>query len=155
MGFSGGNRIHDAHGVARGAQNIALRLHFHRGVDVADDHVIGMALTIRAHLLRGAAIDQAASGIQIGQHHGPRGVQDFRGFGHEHHAAKRDNVAFKVARSAGQLQAVADRIRELLNFGILVVMRQNDGAALLLQLQYFVDDGLRGQHTGELRCPTT
>jgi hypothetical protein len=30
------------------------------------------------------------------------------------------------------------------------VMRQNNRVALLLQLQYFVNDGLNGRHRGDL-----
>ncbi len=39
----GGNRVHHGHGVARGAKDVAFGLHLYRGVDVADDDVIGVA----------------------------------------------------------------------------------------------------------------
>ena len=57
-------------------------------------------------------------------------VQHLRGFGHEPDAAKCDHVAFKLLGLARQFQAVADRVGEFLNFGILIMMGQNDRLTL-------------------------
>ena len=69
------NGVDHLHGVARGAQNIALRLHFHRGVDVADDHVIRIAAAVFTDRLYRASLDQAATGGFVGDHHDLRWVE--------------------------------------------------------------------------------
>ena len=83
-----------------------------------------------AHRLDRAAFHQAATGVAIGHHHDAVGIQHLGGLGHEPDAAERDHVALEIARLAGQLQAVADHVGQFLNLGFLVVVRQQNRAAL-------------------------
>ena len=140
------NRIDDLHGIARGAKNVALRLHLDRRIDVADDHVLGMLAAELAHRFDRAALHQAATGLAIGHHDGAGRVQHLGGFRHEPDAAEGDHVAREIARLAGQFQAVADDVGQFLNLRFLVMMRQQNRAALLLQFQNLVGDGSGGQH---------
>ena len=55
-GLVGRDRVYHLHGIARGAQNIALRLHFHGGVDVADNHVVRIPPAVFAN-----GLDRASS----------------------------------------------------------------------------------------------
>ena len=47
------------------------------------------------------------------------------------HAAECDHVAIELLRLARQLEAVADDVGEFLDLAVLIVVRQDDGAALL------------------------
>ena len=49
----------------------------------------------------------------------------------------------KLAGLAGQFQAVADGIGEFLDLGLLVVMRQDNGAAFALELEDFFSQCMR------------
>ena len=76
------------------------------------------------------------------------GIQHLGGLGHEPDAAEGDHVALEIAGLAGQLQAVADHVGQFLNLGLLVVVRQQNGLPLLLQVQDFVGDGGCRKHGG-------
>ena len=52
----------------------------------------------------------------------------------------------EIARLAGQFQAVADGVGQVLNFGFLVMMRQNDGASRSFQIRDLIGNGLQGKH---------
>ena len=75
--------------------------------------------------------------------------QDLRRLGHEVHATKDDHIRGGLGGFARQLQAIADEICYILDFTILVVMRQDDGIEFALQprdLRYQID---RGRTTAE------
>src|SRR5581483_9956234 len=61
-GILGGYGVYNRDGVARRAKDVAFRLHFDRGIDVADNDVIGMAAPEGPHAFDGATIDEAAAG---------------------------------------------------------------------------------------------
>ena len=121
------------HGIARRTKNIALRFHLHRGVDIADDHVVGMQLLKSAHLIHGAALYQAAAGFCVWNHHDPLWIQYLSSLRHKPHTAKGYYVPRKLLRLARQFQTIPNGVRQVLNFGILIVMRQNDRAPFLLE----------------------
>ena len=145
--------IHDFHRVARGAKDIALRLNFNRSVDVADDHMVRIAPFVSPHLFRRAALHQAATGLKIGQNHDSRRVQNLGCFRHEEHAAKGDHVALEILRAPGQFQTVAHHIRKFLDFRILVMMRQDHGLAILLQVGDLFHNRRRGNHVDYVDAP--
>ncbi len=95
-----------------------------------------------------AALDQAAARRRIGNHHNAPRIQHLGGFRHEPHTAERDDVAAKLPCFAGQLQAVAHAIGQLLNFALLIMMRQQNGFALPLELKDLVGDSGRGSNHG-------
>ena len=83
-----------------------------------------------AHGFDGAGFHEAATGLAIGHHDGAGRVQHLGGFRHEPDAAEGDHVAGELAGLAGEFEAVADHVGQFLNLGFLVMMRQEDGAAL-------------------------
>ena len=84
-------------------------------------------------LVRRARVFEAAPRIHVGEHDDLLGAEDLRGFGHEAHAAEGDHVGVGRVRLAAQLKAVADEVREVLDLGLLVIMGEDDGVALLAQ----------------------
>ena len=93
--------------------------------------MIGMRLAERRELLGRAAVLQAAAGVHVGQHDDLVGRQDLGGLGHEADAAEGDHVGVGRRRLARQIEAVADEIGEVLDLGLLVIMREDDRVALL------------------------
>ena len=92
-----------------------------------------MRLAEAPELLGRAAVLEAAAGIHVGQHDDLVGRQDLGGLGHELDAAKGDHVGVGRLRLADEIEAVADEIGEVLDFGLLVIMREDDRVALLAQ----------------------
>ena len=78
--------------------------------------------------------------------HGARGVEHLRGFSHEQHAAKRDHVPVKITGGSRELKTISHRIGQLLDFSILIMMRQNHGPASLFQLRDFFCNRLNSDH---------
>ncbi len=56
--------------------------------------------------------------------------EDRRGLGHEMHAAEDDDVGVGLGRFAREAERVADEIGDVLHFGALVVVREDDGVAV-------------------------
>ena len=52
----------------------------------------------------------------------------------------------KLPRLARQLQAIAHHVGQVLNLGILIMMRQNDGVPGNFQIGNFFDQGIDGNH---------
>ena len=100
-----------------------------------------------------AAFNQTAAGVLIGHDDDARRIQDLRCLRHEPDAAERDDIAFGLARLAGQFQAVADHVGKFLNLGILIMMREQNGAAIALEIENFFREGCgRGNHNRERDC---
>ena len=78
--------------------------------------------------------------------------QDLRRLGHEAHPAEGDHLGVGRRRLARQIEAVADEIGEVLDRRLLVIMREDDRVALLLEARDFVEQvepfeaGRRGGH---------
>ena len=80
-----------------------------------------------------AAVLEAAAGVHVGQDHDLFGRQDFRRLGHEADAAEGDHLGVGRGGLARQIEAVADEIGEVLDFGLLVIMGEDHRVALALQ----------------------
>jgi hypothetical protein len=106
---------------------------------------------LRAHLghtLGGDAFGQRTARFHVGDQHGFRRVQDFRGLGHEMHAALHDHIGLNLGRLDRQLQAVAHEIGDaVIDVGRHVVMRKDDRVTLFFQL---VDRGDIGGVNGPI-----
>ena len=62
-------------------------------------------------------------------------------------------IAFGLARFTGQFQTVADHVGKFLNLGILIVVREQNGAAVSLEIENFFREGYgRGNHNRERAC---
>ena len=88
---------------------------------------------------------ERAAGGEIGKQHGLLRREDRRRLGHEVHAAEDDDVGVGLRRLAREAERIADEIGDVLHFGALVVVRENDRVALareLLDLVLQLGDGV-------------
>ncbi len=122
------------HRVRRGAADVDLRLHLGRGVDIGDHRHAREFLAQQPHVLAGDGGGERAAGAQVRDQHGLVGIEDLRGLGHEVHAALHDDVGVDLRRLARELERIADEVGDaVVDFRRLVVVRQDDGVALLLE----------------------
>ena len=82
---------------------------------------------------RRAGILQRTTSGHIGQDHDLFGRQDFCGFGHEFDAAKGDDIGIGFGGALAELQRIPDKIGQILNFRLLIIMRQDHRVAFFLQ----------------------
>ena len=61
------------------------------------------------------------------------GEEDLGCFGHEGNPAKDDHLGIRASGLDAQTQGIAHIIGDILDLGQLIVMRQDDGAALSLE----------------------
>ena len=91
--------------------------------------------------LRGHAIGQRASRLQIRQQYQAVGVEYFGGFGHEVDPAKDDDLGvahlFGLAR---QFQGITDKIGDFENLRPLIIVGQDHRLARRFQLADFFND---------------
>ena len=121
--------------VRRRAADVDLRLHLGRGVDVDDHRHAREFLAQQPHVLAGDGGGERAAGAHVRDQHGLVGVQDLRGLGHEMHAALHDDVGVDLRRLARELERIADEVGDaVVDFRRLIIVRQDDGVALPLQL---------------------
>src|SRR6185503_1355588 len=113
--------------------DVAERFHRRRAVDVGERDMVGVSGPKGGELVGRAAVLQAAAGVHVGKNHRLFGRQDFRGLGHEANAAKGDHLGVGRRRLARQIEAVADKIREVLDLWLLVIMREDHGVAFAFQ----------------------
>ncbi len=131
----GGEALDHAHGVGRGAADVALGLHVGGGVDIGDDRHARICLAQQPHIGAGDRLGKAAAGAHVGDEHGLFRIQQLGGLGHEVHAALDDDFLVHHGRLAGELQRIADDVgNAMVDFRRLVIMRQDDRVALLLEL---------------------
>jgi hypothetical protein len=76
------------------------------------------------------------------------GVEDLRRLGHEVDAREADDVGLRLRRGLRELQRVADEVGDVLDLALLVVVREDDGVALALELRYRVFQVERGMRSG-------
>jgi DNA-binding transcriptional LysR family regulator len=81
----------------------------------------------------GASVRQGAARLEIRQQHRFVWTEDFGGLGHEVHAAEHDHLRIGGGGLAGQFQGIANEVRDVLDGGVLVVVRQDHGLALVLE----------------------
>ena len=142
--------------VARCADDVGEGLRIGGTVDVRHDEVLRMGVLPGLQLGRGAPVRERAAGGQVGQDHDPLGIQDLCGLGHEVDPAEHDHVRLRVARGPGELEAVADKIREILNLRVLVIVREDDGVAFATQtldLSVKIGAGRDRRAHWTLHCP--
>ena len=120
---------------------IAERLHLRGTVDVGhrlERAAVGAEpLLVALQFVRRARVHEAAPGLEVGQQHRLRRVQHLGGFGHEEHAAEHDHRRIDLGGLAGELQAVAGDVGERLDLALLVVVGQDGGPELLLEVENF------------------
>ena len=73
------------------------------------------------------------TGGEIGEQDGFFRRQDRRRFRHEMNAAEDDDVGLRLRGFTREPERVADEVRDVLDLGALVVVRENDGVATLRQ----------------------
>ena len=95
--------------------------------------MVGVGGAEAAEFVGWAAVLKAASRLHVGQDDDLVRREDLGDLGHEADAAEGDDVGLGRGRLARQVEAVADEIGEVLDFGRLIIMCQDDGVALALQ----------------------
>jgi len=130
----GGQLLHQRHRIAARADQIALRLHRRRTIDVAHHDVFGVGGAEGGEGVGGARIGQAAAGVEIGQENRFARVEDFCGLRHEMDAAEHDHLGLGAGGAARELQRVADEVGDVLDRILLVVVGQDHGVAARCQL---------------------
>jgi hypothetical protein len=93
-----------------------------------------MPLLPRAQLVGGALFRERATGLQVRDDHDLLRVHDLGRLGHEVHAAEQDHLrVLRVARAFRQFERIAEMVGDVLDVGVLVVVRQDHRLALALQ----------------------
>src|SRR5690606_20508662 len=123
----------DCLGARRGDDDVAQGFHRGRTVDVGERDMVRMRFAEAFELFGRTAVLEAASRVHVGQDDDLFGAQYLRGLGHELDAAKGDDVGVGLRRLARQLERIADEIGEVLDFGLLIIMREDDGVAFLAE----------------------
>ena len=135
------DRRYDAVGVGAGAADVDFRLDGGGGVDVGDEHGVGVLFLVRAHGFRRRHVRHAAARFRRGIDHDRLRGEDLRRFGHERNAAEDDARRFRVARLEAQFQRIADEIGNVLHFGQSVVVSEYHRFSRGFESGYFIDDG--------------
>src|SRR5439155_11427006 len=87
-----------------------------------------------------AALGQTASRLQIRQEDALVRIEHLGRLGHEVDAAENDRARGDSGGGAGQLEAVAGAVGQLLDLSILVIMGQNRGVFANLQTADLIQD---------------
>jgi len=85
------------------------------------------------------AILEATTSGHIGQHNSFFGAEDFSDLCHEAHTAKNDDFSVSFRRPPRQVQAVTNKVSDVLNFSRLIIMRENDSVFFFTQAFDFRD----------------
>jgi hypothetical protein len=128
-------RLDDLGRVRRRADDVAHRLHLGAAVDVRQHLRVRVLVLERLECVGWTAVGERAARLEIGHHDDPIGVQDLRSLGHEVDAAERDHVAVDLRGGLGERERVAHEVGEVLDLGLLVVVREQDRVALFLELE--------------------
>ena len=123
----------DRLGAGAGDDHVGQRLHLGRTVDVGQRDVIGVRLAEGAELVWRAGVFKAAPRVHVRQDDDLLRAEDLGGIGHELHAAKGDDIGARFGGLAAQLQTVTDKIGEVLDFRLLVIVRQDHRIAFFTQ----------------------
>ena len=128
----------DLLGVAGGDDPVGQGLDGGGAVDVGDGleapAVDAQHLLIAGQLVGRAALGQAATGLQVGQQHALVGIEHLGRLGHEVDAAKDDGRGRDLGGGAGQFQAVAGEVGQLLDLAVLVVVGEDGGVVACLEV---------------------
>ena len=121
------------HRVAAGANHVAQRLHRRTAIDVGDGPEIRIGLLHRGEFVRRTAFLERTAGVLVRQHDDFLRVQNLRRLGHEMHAAENNHVGAGFGGLLGKSERIAHKIRDVLDFRHLVIVRQDDGVQLFFE----------------------
>jgi hypothetical protein len=113
----------------------------------------------RAQRVGGAGVGERAAGVLVGQDDRLLRVEDLRGLRHEMDAAEEDQLGIALGlRGAREVERVPEVVGEVLDLGVLVVVREDHRTARTLEpidLGEEIEGGVdRGRvHPGGVRIP--
>lgn len=138
----GRSGLHDGFRIAAGANDIAQGFDVGAAVDVGDDVVIfvGVVGEELFQLIAGTSLLKRASGVLIRENDDFVRICNFGRLRHEVDAAKCDDIGVGFFCLKGKPQRVANVVSDLLDFGDLVVVGEDDGVALFLKAQDFLTE---------------
>lgn len=96
-----------------------------------------------AELAHGEHVCHGAAGVFVGDEDSLCGSKNFSGFGHEVHAAEDNDIGVGSGGFTGEVKGVTNEVSDVLNFGTLVVVSEDDGVALRAEGVDAFDDVLR------------
>src|ERR1041385_7717230 len=119
--------------IARGANDVAEGLDLRAAIDIADCNMARVPLPEFLEQGGRAPFCERAPRFQIGQEHLFGGAQDFRRLSHEMNPGKNDGLRIRRCRPAGEVKAVPYKIGQVLDLGILVIVREDHCMQVLLE----------------------
>ena len=143
-----GRGIDDFHGVAAGDNHVALGLHRGAAIDVGNRVKVRIGHQQLGEFGRGATGFEGATGVEVGENDGLVRVNNLCGFGHEVNAAKDDDVGRSFRRLLRKAEGIAHIVGDVLDFGDLVIVREDDGVELFFEGEDFAGEGVvaRARH---------
>lgn len=129
--FGGG--IDDLLGVAAGDDDVAQGFHGGAAIDVGDGPEVGVGLLQGFQFFGGATFFQRATGVLVREHDNFVWVENLGRLGHEVNTAEDDDIGAGFLGLLGEAEGIADIIRHVLDFGDLVIVREDDGVELFLE----------------------
>ncbi len=125
----------DLGGVGRRAAVIALRFHVYISVDVTDDDAVRVFAPPLANLVHVGVRGQRTERAKIGSENAlARFLQDRQDFIHEQHRRFDQNIGVRVRALLREVKRISHRIGDILNITRRVVVRQDVGVLLFLEL---------------------
>lgn len=123
--------------VAAGANDIAEGFHVRAAIDVGDDVVPRVLFEEGLEFLAGAGVGEGATRVFVGEDDDFLGVEDFGSLGHEVDPAKKDDIRLGLLGLVGEAEGIAHVVRDFLDVGGLVVVREDDGVFLFFERDDF------------------
>ena len=109
------------------------------GIHVGHHQAIRVCGPPRAHVGRLNRGGERAAGVAVGNEHPLVRVRDRRGLGHEVHAADHQHRRIERRGAARHGERVGHHVGQVLDLGPLIVVGENRGAALRLEVADFLD----------------
>ena len=123
----------NAFGRRRGDDHVGQCLHGRGAVDVRHRHRVRIAGPPPRKGIGWARFLERAPCLEVRDQNLGRRVQDLGDLGHEADTAECDHLGVGPLRGPGEFQGVADEVCNVLDFCVLVVVREDDGFPLPLQ----------------------
>lgn len=141
------NAVDNFDGIGAGANDVAEGFDRGRRIDIGNDEAVLMLCFEGRKSFGRATVRQGATGVEVRQQNQLFRVEDFGRFRHEVHAAKDDDVRLCLSSLLSERQAVAHKVRAVLYFALLIIVRQDNRIQLAFQLFNLVFN--MHSHTGK------
>jgi hypothetical protein len=138
-----GRSIDDLFGIAAGDDDVAERFDSGAAIDVGNGPEIWIGGLQLGEFRGRATFFEGTTGIFVRQHHDFARVQNLRGLSHEMHAAEDDDIGIGFGGLLREPEGIADVIRDVLDFGHLIIVREDDGVELFFERENLLGERLK------------